>query len=214
MSFRTLASCAFAIGTVSANIIVDGLSFGHKNEMSKDGRTVPGWLLSSAGGYTPEIFSDRIILTPPYPGNKRSAMWAINPEDLNEWTAELDFRVSSPERGGGNLQIWFTADGEGGIGHNSLYTVGKFDGLVLVVDQHGGKGGSIRGFLNDGAVSYKDHHNVDSLAFGHCDYAYRNTGRFLPLQMKQTSSGFEVSVDGRECFRSNKVYSTVIILRS
>lgn len=67
------------------------------------------------------------------------------------------------------------------------------------------QGGSIRGFLNDGTTEYKNHHSVDSLAFGHCDYAYRNLGRPSQLQIKQQSDFFEVVVDGKSCFKSDKV---------
>lgn len=107
--------------------------------------------------------------------------------------------------------------------------MGKFDGLVLVVDMYGGKvcqiiaklvfcaedhnaevgsqGGSIRGFMNDGSTDYKNHHSVDSLAFGHCDYAYRNLGRPSIIQIKQESNSFEVIVDHRQCFFTEKVFS-------
>lgn len=37
------------------------------------------------------------------------------------------------------MQIWYTREGEGQIGTSSIYTVEKFDGLVLVVDMYGGK---------------------------------------------------------------------------
>lgn len=58
---------------------------------------------------------------------------------LSEWTAEFDFRATGPERGGGNLQIWYTKEGQANVGTSSVYTVGKFDGLVLVVDMYGGR---------------------------------------------------------------------------
>ncbi len=67
------------------------------------------------------------------------------------------------------------------------------------------QGGSIRGFLNDGTTEYKNHHSVDSLAFGHCDYAYRNLGRPSRLQIQQQPDFFEVVVDGKSCFKSDKV---------
>ncbi|MCJ1390128.1 hypothetical protein MMC18_002986 [Xylographa bjoerkii] len=65
--------------------------------------------------------------------------------------------------------------------------------------------GSVRGFLNDGNTDFKNHHHLESLAFGHCDYSYRNLGRPSKLQLKQDSSGFEVNVDGNLCFRSDKI---------
>ena len=56
----------------------------------------------------------------------------------SEWTADIDFRATGPERGGGNMQIWYTKDGQKTVGTSSIYTVGKFDGLVLVIDQYAG----------------------------------------------------------------------------
>lgn len=59
--------------------------------------------------------------------------------------------------------------------------------------------------MNDGNIDYKTHHSVDSLAFGHCDYSYRNLGRLTKLQLKQTANSFEVIVDDKPCFKSDKV---------
>lgn len=50
----------------------------------------------------------------------------------------MDFRATGPERAGGNLQLWYVKDGQNVVGTSSIYTVGKFDGLVLVVDQYAG----------------------------------------------------------------------------
>lgn len=57
----------------------------------------------------------------------------------SEWVAELEFRATGPERGGGNLQLWYAKDGRMNIGTSSIYTVGNFDGMVLVIDPYGGK---------------------------------------------------------------------------
>ena len=65
--------------------------------------------------------------------------------------------------------------------------------------------GSVRGFLNDGTKDYKSHSSVDSLAFGHCDYSYRNLGRPSVVKIKNTNVAFEVTVDDKSCFASNKV---------
>lgn len=73
------------------------------------------------------------------------------------------------------------------------------------MDTHGGRGGSVRGFLNDGTTDYKSHRSVDSLAFGHCDYAFRNLGRPSVLKLKHTNSLLEVTVDDKVCFSTNKV---------
>ncbi|KAF9892450.1 hypothetical protein FE257_001558 [Aspergillus nanangensis] len=122
-----------------------------------------------------------------------------------EWTAEFQFRASGMERGGGNLQLWYAKDGQVKIGTSSIYTVGQFDGFALVVDMHGGRGGSVRGFLNDGTIDYKSHTSVDSLAFGHCDYSYRNLGRPSVVRLKHTTSVLEVTVDDKLCFTTDKV---------
>lgn len=67
------------------------------------------------------------------------------------------------------------------------------------------QGGSIRGFLNDGSIAYNQHTNVDSLAFGHCDYPYRNLGRPSVVEIKQSGAIFEVIVDQKLCFQTPKV---------
>ncbi|CAG8930573.1 unnamed protein product [Penicillium salamii] len=123
----------------------------------------------------------------------------------SEWTAEFQFRASGPERAGGILQLWYTKDGQARIGTSSIYTVGPFDGFALVVDTHGGRGGSVRGFLNDGTTDYKSHNSPDALAFGHCDYSYRNLGRPSVFKIKHTNSILEVTVDNQPCFSTNKV---------
>ena len=56
----------------------------------------------------------------------------------SEWTADLEFRATGPERGGGNLQIWYTKDGRQRAETPSIYTIGAFDGLALVIDMYGG----------------------------------------------------------------------------
>lgn len=70
----------------------------------------------------------------------------------SEWTAEFHFRASGPERGSGNLQLWYVKDGQANIGASSIYTVGKFDGFALTVDTHGGRvciQFTVSGFLLD-----------------------------------------------------------------
>ncbi len=59
--------------------------------------------------------------------------------------------------------------------------------------------------MNDGSTDYRNHHAVDSLAFGHCDYAYRNLGRPSAISIKHEANNFAVDVDGRQCFSSDKV---------
>ena len=57
----------------------------------------------------------------------------------SEWSADFEFRATGPERGGGNLQIWYARDGKAVVGTSSIYTAHNFDGLVLVVDTYGGR---------------------------------------------------------------------------
>ena len=60
--------------------------------------------------------------------------------------------------------------------------------------------------MNDGTLDYKNYHSVDSLAFGHCDYSYRNLGRPTKLQIKQEGNVFEIIVDNKLCFSTDKVF--------
>lgn len=63
----------------------------------------------------------------------------------------------------------------------------------------------LRGFLNDGTTDYKSHHSVDSLAFGHCQYSYRNLGRPSNVKVQQDSQNFKVEIDGKLCFESQQI---------
>ncbi|KAJ5405060.1 hypothetical protein N7465_006344 [Penicillium sp. CMV-2018d] len=200
---RTLASLALlAVGATAQ--LIDSSSFGAGQTISPTRDSIPGWIIG-AEGHVPQVLSDKLILTPPYPGNTRGSAWAQSPVSQSEWSAEFQFRASGPERAGGILQLWYTKDGQSRIGTSSIYTVGQFDGFALVIDTHGGRGGSVRGFLNDGTIDYKSHNSPDTLAFGHCDYSYRNLGRPSIVKLKHTSSIFEVTIDDKLCFSTNKV---------
>jgi mannose-binding lectin 1 len=153
----------------------------------------------------PEVLSDKVILTPVAPGNQRGAVWADKSLQHQNWIADVDFRANGPERGGGNLNIWLVRDGSHVIGSDSVYTAGRFEGLALVIDQHSGSGGMLRGFLNDGTTDYKSHQNVDNLAFGHCRFSYRNLGRPTQIKLRHTETKFSVEVAGRPCFESEKI---------
>ncbi|MCJ1482859.1 hypothetical protein MMC06_003025 [Schaereria dolodes] len=201
---RSLLLLALVESVVNAQYLVTSSSFGQDKTISPNKFGVPGWHLSGEQ-YTPQQLSDKVVLTPPYPGNRRGALWAEASVAQSEWTADFEFRATGPERGGGNLQLWYAKGGRSQVGTSSIYTIGKFDGMVLVVDTYGGRGGSIRGFLNDGNTDFKNHHAVDSLAFGHCDYPYRNLGRPSHIQIKQEGNSFEVKVDDRPCFQSDKI---------
>ncbi|EAW14532.1 putative lectin family integral membrane protein [Aspergillus clavatus NRRL 1] len=201
---RILISLPLLIAAATAQSVIESLSFGYGQTISPNTDSIPGWHIGGEG-HTPQILSNKLILTPPYPGNTRGYAWSQNPLSQPEWTVEFQFRATGVERGGGNLQLWYVKDGRDRIGSSSIYTAGQFDGFALVIDTHGGRGGSIRGFLNDGKTDYKSHRSVDSLAFGHCDYAYRNLGRPSVVRVKQTNSIFEVTVDDRLCFSTNKV---------
>lgn len=153
----------------------------------------------------PDILSNKVILTPIHPGNQRGAIWAERELNRGDWVADVDFRASGEERAGGNLNIWLVKDGLNQVGSNSVYTVGRFEGLVLVVDQHGNSGGMLRGFLNDGNTDYSKQQSLDNLAFGHCGFSYRNLGRPAQIKLMQSQDGFKVEIDGRRCFDSSKI---------
>lgn len=153
----------------------------------------------------PQLLSDKVILTPVAPGNQRGAVWADKSLQNQEWIADVEFRANGPERAGGNLNIWLVRDGAHVIGSDSVYSAGKFEGLGLVIDQHSGSGGMLRGFLNDGTTEYRTHHNVDNLAFGHCRFSYRNLGRPTQIKLRHTETKFSVEVAGRPCFESDKI---------
>ncbi|KAI5302633.1 hypothetical protein KEM56_000502, partial [Ascosphaera pollenicola] len=149
--------------------------------------------------------SDRVVLTPPYPGQRRGAIWTEEPVQTSDWTVDLEFRANGDvERGAGSLQLWYVQD-KTKVGANSIYSVGQWDGFSLVFDVHGGKSGSVRGFLSDGTTPYVTHPSVDSLAFGHCEYPYRNLGRPSQIQIKHSQTGLEVHIDGQWCFASPKI---------
>ncbi|KAI0543855.1 legume-like lectin family protein [Xylaria curta] len=205
-------SSVFALGlglvttvTAQAQFLVSEISFGYTGRINDRGEAnVPGFTIQGNPN-VPEILSNKLILTPPHPGNTRGAVWADEPNQYREWVADVDFRVNGGERGSGNLNIWLARRGGQDIGSASIYTVGKFDGLALVVDQHNGAAGMIRGFLNDGTVDFKSHHSVDSLAFGHCYHVYRNLGRPSQIKLRQTGNDFKVLIDDRLCFESDQI---------
>lgn len=59
--------------------------------------------------------------------------------------------------------------------------------------------------MNDGNIDFKQHYAIDSLAFGHCDYPFRNLGRPSKLQIRQEEGRFEVNIDDRLCFSTDRV---------
>jgi len=211
---RFAAFSAIAISTVHAvPYVIDNLSFGHKDVISPNMRAIPHWNIQGNGDWLPQLFSDRVILTPPYPGNKRGSIWSEDPlHHKGDWVAQLDFRASGQERGAGNLQIWYVKQSQAHEPPTSLYTAHKFDGLVLVIDQYEGHGGSIRGFLNDGTIDIGSHPDPDTLSFGRCDYAYRNRGDLTPLKLHHAEGFLEVIVDGETCFKSDKVRTSALLL--
>ena len=206
----TISSSGLAVvgvlfsAVATAQYVIKDLSFGHDGQISPNGRAIPHWHVSGEG-HTPQLLSDRVILTPPAPGSTRGALWAEYGMPQQYWTAEMSFRASGQEHGSGNFQMWYVQDGKSAVGANSVYTVGKFDGLVLTVDQYGGKGGMLRGFINDGTTSYKDHHSVDGLAFGHCEFPYRNLGAYSRVRVTNDAHGFSVTIDDKPCFSTNEI---------
>ncbi|PHH74590.1 hypothetical protein CDD82_4872 [Ophiocordyceps australis] len=203
-----------------ATPIINEISFGHAGRLSpvESPGKIPHFSIFGHG-QLPEVLSNKIVLTPIAPGNQHSAVWADSPLDRRVWTADVEFRANGPERtgheGGGSLALWLVRDGVHGVATNSIYTVGRFEGLALVIDAHGPSGGMIRGFLNDGSQHYaalsqqqaqpQPGEGVDKLAFGHCPYAYRNLGRPSHLRVLQTHKSFRVDIDGQLCFETDKV---------
>ncbi|KAJ4404985.1 hypothetical protein N0V91_005528 [Didymella pomorum] len=207
-TLQTIAWSTLAVSAARAQYVIDNLSFGHKDggNISPNMRGIPHFNVLGVDDYTPQILSDRIILTPPYPGSKRGALWANDAmHHGGDWTAQLDFRATGMERGGGNLQLWYVKDSQAHDKPNSLHTAPKFDGLVLVVDQYEGRGGSVRGFLSDGTIDFRSHPDPDQLAFGKCDYPYRNRGELSTVKLHHTNGLLEVIVDGASCFKTDKV---------
>ncbi|KAL3431993.1 concanavalin A-like lectin/glucanase domain-containing protein [Aspergillus tetrazonus] len=198
------ASFFFFSAVATAQTVIESSSFGHGAMVAPNREGIPGWDIGGEGHF-PQILSNKVILTPPYPGNTRGYAWSQTPLSQSEWAAEFQFRATGVERAGGNLQLWYAKDGKQKIGSASIYTVGQWDGFALVVDTHSGRGGSIRGFLNDGTTDYKSHSSVDSLAFGHCDYSYRNLGRPSVIRVRSTNAIFEVTVDDKPCFATDKI---------
>ncbi|PSS03765.1 concanavalin A-like lectin/glucanase domain-containing protein [Coniella lustricola] len=201
---RSLFAFIMGLSPAAAQYLVNDLSFGYDNRISPNNdASIPGFSLQGKPN-TPEVLSNRVILTPPAPGNQRAAIWAENALQHTIWTADVDFRANGPERAGGNLNIWLVKDGAQGVGTSSIYTVGKFEGLALVIDTYGGGGGMVRGFLNDGSKDYNKI-SVDGQSFGNCDHAYRNLGRPSQIKFRQTTDNFKVEIDGQLCFESNKI---------
>ena len=95
----------------------------------------------------PTILSNKIILTPPAPGNQRGAIWGDQTLQQAGWTADIDFRATGPERGGGMLTVWLARNGQYEIGTSSIYTVGKFEGLALNIDTYAGTVWSSLGYF-------------------------------------------------------------------
>ncbi|KAJ0160387.1 Protein EMP47 [Colletotrichum tanaceti] len=201
------STLAFLLGAslTQAQYLINELSFGYTGSISpnNDGH-VPNFVVQGQPNQ-PEILSNKIILTPVAPGNQRGSIWSTQKVTHSTFIADIDFRANGPERAGGNLNIWLTNGGAADIGMSSAYTASRFDGLVLVIDGHGGTGGMVRGFLNDRSTDYKAQSDISSLAFGHCQYHYRNLGRPSQIKLRQTDHVFKVEIDGRLCFETDKV---------
>ncbi|CAK7269349.1 hypothetical protein SEPCBS119000_003524 [Sporothrix epigloea] len=207
LSIASVASCGL-FGAAQAQLLINELSFGHSGRIAPErSRTVPHFELQGSPN-PPEILSNKLILTPaaPAPGNQRGAVWSEQTLDYHQWLADVDFRVSGPDRGGGNLNIWLAKDGPASVGTSSVYTVGRFEGLVLVLDANGARGGgTLRAYLNDGTKEFKALTGIDGLAFAHCDYSFRNLGRPAQVKIQQTDRLFSVELDGQPCFSTENV---------
>ncbi|TFA97953.1 Protein EMP47 [Trichoderma ghanense] len=205
MRFSPALAALLGATIAEAQFLISELSFGYAGRISPADNPghIPNFVISGQPSM-PEILSSKVILTPVAPGNARGAIWSEQPLIHSNWIVDVDFRASGPDRAGGNLNIWLARDGKN-LGTKSVYNAGRFEGLVLVIDSHGGQGGMLRGFLNDGSTDYSQHHNVDKLAFGHCQYSYRNLGRPSQVKMRQTATSFRVQIDGKTCFETSRV---------
>lgn len=186
---------------------LEDFTFGGRTTVwGSDHKNIKGWSISGEG-YIPELHSDRVILTPPWPSSRRGAIWADHAESEPEWEAEFEFRASGADNGNGHFQFWYVRNDStsNGVGTSSIYTADRFDGLAIVVNQDRERGGQVRAFLNDGSFAYKDHHNVDQLSFGHCDLNYRNLGTFNKIKIIQSFWSFKVEVDDKKCIESYSV---------
>lgn len=200
---RSLGLWAALSTAVGAQYLDSDLSFGYGHRIAQEGHdTIEHWMMQGIPNL-PEILSNKIIMTPPAPGNVRAALWSDKTLSHSKWTIDVDFRASGADYGSGNMNIWLVKDGANTVSTRSVYTVGPFEGMALVVNMQDGRG-RIRGFLNDGAKDY-NHQRVDSLSFGHCDYNYRNLGRPSQIKIHQNDNNFKVEVDGTLCFESNNV---------
>lgn len=168
-------------------------------------QTIPGFTVQGRPT-PPEILSTKVVLTPPVIGGQRGAVWSTRVNDLQSWIADVEFRCSGPERGSGKLGIWVARDGAHKVGDESVYTVGKFEGLAVLIDHQGGQAGTLRAFLNDGTKIFHSQNNVDSHAFGHCNFSYRNLGKPSQVKLRHTPWMFRVEIDGNLCFESDKVH--------
>ena len=189
--------------TTTALELAPELSFGHRTPISSDSLFIPDWQIQSTANHRVQILSDRVVATPPVPGNVKASLWGERAVEGASWRAEVDFRTSGQEGGKGNIQMWYVRDKDE-VGMSSAYDVGTFDGLALVLDQYGGRGGRLRGFLNDGSENFAQTGNVERKAFGHCDYTYRNLGRPSKLAVTH-DNGLTVELDDRPCFSSANI---------
>ncbi|RPA78943.1 concanavalin A-like lectin/glucanase [Ascobolus immersus RN42] len=173
--------------------------------ISPDGNQVPSFDMVGNPGY-PQILSDRIILTPPSPGNYRTGLWSAHTNPYQDWTADVNFRATGSEHGKGSFTFWYTARGKHGIqGYESPYSSRPWDGLALTIDNSQGGHAQLRAYLNDGSRDYSIHHDVPSLAFGHCDFWYRNKGAPSHMRVTHGFRSFKVELDGNVCFETDKV---------
>jgi len=204
LSRFSLASSLLALA--AAQNVHEKLSFNPNYAgIQHHGNKIDNWI-SSGSDHELEIYRDRVVITPQGAGNKRGIIWTEGTSPSQYFTVDFWFRANGPEHGTGNLQLWYVKDLPKNPQDASIYSVGTFDGLVLVIDQY--QGGSLRAFLNDGTVNYKQHHGIDGLYFAHCDFHYRNLGRWSSISVKATPEIFEVGIDGRICFTYDRIHLT------
>jgi mannose-binding lectin 1 len=171
--------------------------------VSRDARTVTNWHTIGK----PKVLPDRVLLTDQGVPNQKNAMWADNKNDRSEWGVAFRFLATGmhDNTGSGNFNLWYVKDGSRTVQTSDVYNTPAFEGLVISVDSDNGRGGIVRGYVNDGTKDFRHNHHLETLAFGHCNFLYRNTHKIALISIKQTKDYLEVLTDGRTCFRSDVV---------
>lgn len=186
--------------------LFERLSFGHlppiRAEGAPVGENLPNWDISVSEPF-PLVFDDRVSLTHGWEGNTKGAIWTKEKLDSKTFMLDMEFRAAGATDGGGDLMLWLIKERPPWPQDvNDVYGAGAFEGLGIIIDQYGGQGGSVRGFMSDGSVNYSAKESIDHLAFGHCYYPYRNLEMPSRMKIRQTDLVLTVEMDDELCFKT------------